>query len=156
MGAFIIGNDYESMTYYKDLRSFVISSGIDMMQMCVLTPLPGTRLMEQLSKDGRIIYDNFPTDWDKYRFSYVVHKLDGIEGEEVYAGNNYIKDGIYSFPIYQYRLLRSFLKLKNIYTIIAVIKLNQALKRGWVKSHYSNLNRSNVNTSVPGNNSKVS
>lgn len=139
MGAFIIGNDNETLTYYKALSEFLIISGMDIVQICILTPLPGTRLMEQLSKDGRILFGNFPTDWDKYRFSYVVHKLQGIESEEVYSGNNYIKKSIYSFPIYQYRLARSFFKLRNIYIFIAVLKMNQALKRGWKKSHYSNV-----------------
>jgi radical SAM superfamily enzyme YgiQ (UPF0313 family) len=139
LGAFIIGNDNESLNYYKVLSDFLIASGIDMIQISILTPLPGTRLMEQLSKDGRILFGNFPTDWDKYRFSYVVHSLHGIESEEVYAGNNYIKKSIYSFPTYQYRLVRSFFKLKNIYLIITIIKINQALKRSWEKSHYSNV-----------------
>lgn len=139
MGAFIIGNDNETRTHYKLLSNFLIASGIDIVQICILTPLPGTRLMEQMSEDRRLIFDDFPTDWDKYRFSYIVHKIQGLETEEVYAGNNYLKNSIYSFPTYQYRLARSFFKLKNIYKFIAVLKMNQALKRGWQKSHYGNV-----------------
>jgi radical SAM superfamily enzyme YgiQ (UPF0313 family) len=136
MGAFIIGNDHESPTYYKALAEFLIHSGIDMVQISILTPLPGTRLMEQMQNEGRLIYDNFPDDWDKYRFSYAVHQFDGIEPEEVYSGNNYVKGRLYSFPTYQFRLMKSLISLKHIPNFCAVIKMNQALKRSWENAHY--------------------
>jgi radical SAM superfamily enzyme YgiQ (UPF0313 family) len=47
IGAFIIGNDHESPAYYKELASFLIHSGIDVVQLAILTPLPGTEFMEQ-------------------------------------------------------------------------------------------------------------
>ena len=107
LGSFVIGNDYESPEYYKELADFLVTSGIDIVQISILTPLPGTDLMEQLQKEGRLIYQDLPKDWDKYRFSYVVHQPRGVEENTIYAGNNYIKNKIYSFPFYQYRLLNS-------------------------------------------------
>jgi len=50
-GAFIIDNDYESPAYYKKLADFLVHSGIDSVQIVILTPLPGTTLMEQLQKE---------------------------------------------------------------------------------------------------------
>jgi len=136
LGAFIIGNDFESSTYYKQLAEFLINSNIDIVQISILTPLPGTALMEQLEKEGRLLYETFPEDWDKYRFSYVVHRPNGIKIDEVYKGDNYIKDRIYSFPTYQYRLMKSLYNLKNVTTCYSVYKFNQALKRSWQHSHY--------------------
>jgi radical SAM superfamily enzyme YgiQ (UPF0313 family) len=136
LGAFIIGNDFESSTYYKQLAEFLINSNIDIVQISILTPLPGTALMEQLEKEGRLLYETFPEDWDKYRFSYVVHRPNGIKIDEVYKGDNYIKDRIYSFPTYQYRLMKSLYNLKNITNCYSVYKFNQALKRSWQHSHY--------------------
>ncbi|MEE4263539.1 MAG: radical SAM protein, partial [Desulfobacteraceae bacterium] len=43
-GAFIIGCDFESPSYYKELANFLIHSGIDIIQLTLLTPLPGTKL----------------------------------------------------------------------------------------------------------------
>ncbi|MBM2833105.1 MAG: hypothetical protein HW406_266 [Candidatus Brocadiaceae bacterium] len=136
LGAFIIGNDYESPTYYKALAKFLVYSGIDIVQISILTPLPGTQLMEQMQREGRLIYQNFPHDWDKYRFSYMVHQPQGAEIDTVYTGNNYIKNRIYSFPTYQYRLIKSFLNLKNITNFYAVYRFNQGYKMGWLNSHY--------------------
>ncbi|HEY4482150.1 MAG TPA: radical SAM protein, partial [Candidatus Brocadiaceae bacterium] len=136
LGAFIIGNDYESPTYYKALAKFLVYSGIDIVQISILTPLPGTQLMEQMQREGRLIYQNFPHDWDKYRFSYMVHQPQGAEIDTVYIGNNYIKNRIYSFPTYQYRMIKSFLNLKNITNFYAVYRFNQGYKMGWLNSHY--------------------
>jgi radical SAM superfamily enzyme YgiQ (UPF0313 family) len=136
LGAFIIGNDYESYEYYRELAHFLVRSGIDIVQISILTPLPGTDLMEQMQREGRLIYQDLPADWDKYRFSYVVHQPLGVDENTIYAGNNYIKNKIYSFPCYQYRLLNSAFRLRHPTNVYAVYKLNQALKKSWQGSHY--------------------
>ena len=135
-GAFILGNDFESPVYYKQLADFLVGSGIDIVQISLLTPLPGTKLMENLQKEGRLIYQNFPQDWDKYRLSYIVHRPNGIDPETIYIGNNYIKHRLYSFPTYQIRILRSLLALKNINSFYATKKFNASLKKAWQGSHY--------------------
>ncbi|MEE8381387.1 MAG: radical SAM protein, partial [Thermodesulfobacteriota bacterium] len=135
-GTFIIGNDYESPAYYKELAEFLLHSGIDIIQISILTPLAGTTLMEQIQKEGRLIYRDFPQDWDKYRMSYMVHRPQGVETYIIYAANNYIKDRIYSFPTYQYRMLKSLYSLKSLTNFYANYKLNQAFKKSWQTSHY--------------------
>ncbi len=136
LGSFVIGNDYESPEYYNELANFLVTSGIDIVQINILTPLPGTDLMEQMQKEGRLIYRDLPKDWYKYRFSYVVHHIRGGDENTVYAGNNYIKNKIYSFPFYQYRLLNSAYHLKNPTNFYAVYKFNQSMKKGWQATHY--------------------
>lgn len=136
LGAFIIGNDSESPEYFRALTDFLKHSGIDMFQISILTPLPGTTLMEQLKREDRLIYKNFPEDWDKYRLSYVVHQPVDIDPETIYIGDNFIKSHLYSFPAYQFRLLKSLLNLRNPANFITTYKLNQALKKSWHNSHY--------------------
>lgn len=136
MGAFIIGNDYESVPYYKKLVDFISKSEIDIIQISVLTPLPGTKLMQDLQDQKKIIYNDFPKDWDKYRFSYLVHQPNGIEPKTVYIGDNYIKHRLYTFPIYHQRLLNSIINLKTKKNFITSFLLNKALKKSWKNSHY--------------------
>jgi radical SAM superfamily enzyme YgiQ (UPF0313 family) len=136
MGAFIIGNDHETDAYYRNLAAFIIRAGIDIVQISILTPLPGTALMDKVIAEGRLLYNNFPADWEKFRFSYLTHQPEGLSVDSVYAGNNYIKKRIYSFPVYQFRLLRSIIRLRRPVGAYLVYKLNQALKRSWLKSHY--------------------
>lgn len=135
-GAFIIGNDYESGNYYKRLSDFLVHSGIDVFQISILTPLPGTELMAEVQDAKRLIFQEFPQDWDKYRFSYVVHHSVGVEEETIYTGDNYLKNRLYSFPIYPYRLLRSLFSLRNLFTFYAVMKVNQSMRKSWRNAHY--------------------
>jgi len=136
LGAFILGNDDESLSYYKRLAKFLLRSHIDAFQISILTPLPGTRLMADKIASGDLIYDNFPDDWEKYRFSYMVHEPMGIKPENVYIGDNYIKSRLYAFPLFHYRMLRSFVGLKNPTNFLVAFKLNHALKRSWQNAHY--------------------
>jgi radical SAM superfamily enzyme YgiQ (UPF0313 family) len=136
VGAFIIGNDHESPLYYRQLAKFLVRSGIDVVQMAILTPLPGTVFMGQMEKYDRLLYKNFPEDWDKYRLSYVVRQPEGVEPETIYIGDNYVKHHIYSFPWNQYRILKSFLSMRNPKNSYAVYRFNKALKKSWQGSHY--------------------
>ncbi|THB79470.1 MAG: radical SAM protein [Desulfobacteraceae bacterium] len=136
MGAFILGNDYESKQYYKDLGRFMVRSGVDIFQISILTPLPGTRLMDTLVSENRLIHHTFPSDWDKYRFSYMVHQPKGVTPDTVYTADNYLKKQLYRFPGYPLRLVRSLLHLKNLTSFAVTYKLNQALKKSWKNSHY--------------------
>jgi radical SAM superfamily enzyme YgiQ (UPF0313 family) len=136
IGAFIIGNDHESPAYYKELARFLMQSGIDVVQLAILTPLPGTEFMEQMEKEDRLLYRSFPEDWAKYRLSYVVRKPEGVQPEIIYIGDNYVKHRIYSFPWNQYRMLKSLLSIKNPTNFYASYRFNKALKKSWQGSHY--------------------
>jgi radical SAM superfamily enzyme YgiQ (UPF0313 family) len=136
LGAFIIGNDHETQEYYKKLTAFIVRADVDIVQISILTPLPGTALMDKVIDEDRLLYNNFPADWGKFRFSYLTHRPDGTDAARIYAGNDYIKTKIYSFPIYPYRLLKSLLNLRRPINFYIVYKMNQALRRGWKNSHY--------------------
>jgi radical SAM superfamily enzyme YgiQ (UPF0313 family) len=138
LGALILGFDFEFPGYYRRLARFMLASGIDVFQISLLTPLPGTRLMDAQRRNGQLIHDDFPADWEKYRFSYLVHQPRGVDIETVYRGDNYLKRKLYAFPFYQLRLLRSALALRNPRNFAVVVKLNQALKRSWQNAHYYN------------------
>ena len=136
LGAFIIGNDHETDAYYRQLSTFFLKSGIDIFQVSILTPLPGTDLMHQMQKTDNIVYQDFPGDWEKFRFSYVVHNPAGVEPESIYIGDNYLKYRLYSFPSYQLRLLRSLFTIKNLGNFYTIFKLNQSMRKSWRNSHY--------------------
>ncbi len=136
VGAFITGNDGESSSYYERLANFMMHSGIDCFNFTILTPLPGTALMDRIVAEDRLIYTNFPQDWDKFRMSYVTIQPKGATAEIIYEGNNHIKDRIYSFPAFQRRMLRSLFCLRNAHSFYAIYKYNKGLKRGWQNAHY--------------------
>ena len=136
LGTFIIGNENESTKYYKELADFIIKTGVDAVQISILTPLPGTNLYIRLKNQGRLICDNYPNDWRKYRFSYLVHEPHGVTEKEVYWGNNYIKSQIYSPYNFTLRMIKSLFTLKKLDSFSAIYKMNKVYKRSWEKSHY--------------------
>jgi len=136
LGAFIIGADYETSEYYKKMANFFVESGIDIFQISLLTPIPGTNLIEQLKEENRLLFTNYPSDWDKYRFSYIVHKVKGTTPELIYTASNYIKKKIYSFPNYQLRLFKSLLNTRQLDNWFAIYKINEGYKKAWKNSHY--------------------
>ena len=111
-------------------------SGVDTVQLSILTPLPGTTFMERMQKQGRLLFENFPEDWAKYRLSHVVHRPEGVDTDTIYQGNNYIKNHIYSFPRNQLRMARSFIALRSLVNFYAVYRFNKAYRKGWKGSHY--------------------
>lgn len=135
-GSFIIGQDHEVPETYETLAKFIRHVGIDIVQISILTPLPGTDLFEQVQNEGRLLFSDFPNDWAKYRFSYMVHRAEGTTPEMVYTGNNHIKHSVYGFPAFALRMLRVFFSLRNPVNAYIVWKLNKALKRSWTNAHY--------------------
>lgn len=136
VGLFILGSDDEPASYYEQLSDFLLRSGIDAFQITILTPLPGTALMERLLAEDRLLYKNFPEDWEKFRMSHVVFRPKGTTAEIIYEGNNHVKNRLYSFPTFQLRMLRSLFCLRSAYSFRAVYNYNKALKKGWENAHY--------------------
>jgi radical SAM superfamily enzyme YgiQ (UPF0313 family) len=72
LGAFVFGMDSDTPDKLRRRAEFIINSEVDVMQTTAMTPLPGTRLYTQLEREGRLLYTNFPDDWDRYNLTEVV------------------------------------------------------------------------------------
>ncbi|KYK36217.1 MAG: radical SAM protein [Theionarchaea archaeon DG-70] len=83
LGAFIFGMDSDTPQALRRRTDYILSSGVDVMQVTYLTPLPGTRLFEKLDSENRLLYTNFPADWDHYDMSEVTHQPHSVEAPEL-------------------------------------------------------------------------
>ncbi len=102
VGSFIIGLDIDEPGIGKRIAEVASQYGVDNLNVLFLTPLPGTRLWEQMKSEGRIALDAFPEDWKYYTLTFPVARykhlsLDGIIREMISCGRNF-----YSLP----RILR--------------------------------------------------
>jgi radical SAM superfamily enzyme YgiQ (UPF0313 family) len=79
LGAFIFGMDGDTPEALRRRTDYVIRSGVDVMQTTFLTPLPGTRLFDRLLNENRLLYTDFPADWDRYDMTEAVHRPAGME-----------------------------------------------------------------------------
>jgi radical SAM superfamily enzyme YgiQ (UPF0313 family) len=69
-GMFVLGADTDDVETIRGTADFATGLGIDTVQFMILTPLPGTPLLQDMTKSGRLLH----TDWSKYDAQYVVFK----------------------------------------------------------------------------------
>lgn len=81
VGSFILGIDSQDMnTIAGDILKFAEETGLDALNPTILTPLPGTRDYKALDAEGRILFKNYPQDWEKYTLAFPVTSMPNISG----------------------------------------------------------------------------
>ncbi|MFQ5807067.1 MAG: B12-binding domain-containing radical SAM protein [Phycisphaerae bacterium] len=78
-GMFVLGPQHTRRTA-DQIVAFARRSELETLQISILTPFPGTPLMEQMRP--HLVLDDFPADWDYYDGTHCVynHSRLGIEG----------------------------------------------------------------------------
>jgi len=66
VGSFIIGLDIDEPGIGRRIAETASQYGVDNLNALFLTPLPGTRLWDQMKAENRIPLDTFPKDWKYY------------------------------------------------------------------------------------------
>lgn len=85
LGAFIFGLDTDTADSIRKRTDYILQAGIDAIQTTILTPLPGTSLYNRMKAEDRLLYTDFPRDWERYSFAEVVHKPKSMEANEFEA-----------------------------------------------------------------------
>ena len=98
VGSFMIGLDADGKGIGERIARASSDYGVDNINVSFLTPLPGTRLWDQMKADARIPLDRFPEDWKYYTLMHPVARYENfsLEGaiEEMTACNR----SFYSMP----------------------------------------------------------
>jgi hypothetical protein len=55
---------------------------VDSLNTLFLTPLPGTRLWDQMTAEGRVVLDRFPKDWQYYTLTFPVARYKGLSQDQ--------------------------------------------------------------------------
>lgn len=116
----IVGLDCDDITVFERNLRFLKKSGMDALQLAILTPQPGTPLREEFEKAGRIVDNN----WAHYDYRHTVIEPKKMTREQLQAG----ADWLYA---QYYRLDRIFWRsIKSVFTIgplAAVLSLRLGL-----------------------------
>ncbi len=78
-GMFVLGGDDDNKNTIWETLKFAIKHKIDSIQMMILTPLPGTKVHENLEKQKRI----FSKDWSLYDGQHIVFKPKLLSAKEL-------------------------------------------------------------------------
>jgi len=93
-GMYILGNDSDTKDVFKKTSDFNIKTGLDYVQYCVLTPLPGSKTYSQFEKEGRLLHKK----WDFYDGLHVVYSPKNMTADELQQGTIRCFQDFYSFP----------------------------------------------------------
>ena len=113
MGSFIIGLDIDEPGIGKCIAGAARQYGVDNLNVLFLTPLPGTRLWDQMTSQDRIALNTFPQDWKYYTLTFPVARykhlsLDGIIQEMISCNRDF-----YSMPRILRRVCSSLLQRRR-------------------------------------------
>lgn len=81
-GSFVFGLDHDDKDVFERTVDWGIQNAITTATYHILTPYPGTRLYDNMEKEGRIVSRN----WDLYDTRHVVYKTALLSAEELKAG----------------------------------------------------------------------
>jgi radical SAM superfamily enzyme YgiQ (UPF0313 family) len=101
-GSFIIGLDIDEPGIGKRIADVASQYGVDSLNTLFLTPLPGTRLWDQMKSEGRIALDSFPEDWKYYTLTFPVARYKHLSVNDIIEEMISCNQHFYSLP----RILR--------------------------------------------------
>ncbi len=102
-GSFIFGLDEDDDNVFKDTVDFAIDVKLDAANFYILTPLPGTKLFQEIKDAGRLLH----TDWNKYDANHVVYKPPKMTSDGLIEGLIYAYNYFYSMPSIFKRIMRT-------------------------------------------------
>jgi radical SAM superfamily enzyme YgiQ (UPF0313 family) len=95
LGCFVFGSDYENKDVFEQTLEFIMRSHMDVVQLRVLTPYPGTRLYQRLDSEGRL----FSRNWWLYGYppDTLLYQPKGMTADELINGFIRLNRQAYSF-----------------------------------------------------------
>ncbi len=95
LGSFVFGFDYEDKDVFEQTLEFIMRSRMDVVQLRILTPYPGTRLYKRLLSEGRL----FVGDWwlRGYPPDTLLFQPKGMTADELISGYARLNRQAYSF-----------------------------------------------------------
>jgi radical SAM superfamily enzyme YgiQ (UPF0313 family) len=136
IGLLIFGADGESPEVFDRAARFVDESGLDAVQLTVMTPLPGTKLFEQLTREDRIVFNRYPDDWIQYSLGTLVYRLKGASPAEFAAGWKRMIDFIYSKHKVMRRTVGTLFRTMHLSSAYVSWRLNNAYRHAYLNSSF--------------------
>ena len=98
VGSFIIGLDIDEPGIGRRIAETASRYGVDMLNVLFLTPLPGTRLWDQMNAEDRIVLNEFPQDWAHYTLGFPVARYKHLSVDDSIDEVDACNRDFYSMP----------------------------------------------------------
>jgi len=104
VGNFVFGFDGDGLDIFQETVDMIKTCEIDVPDIMILTPLPGTPLFRRLDAENRIL----TYDWSKYNFENVVFQPKNMTPEELLINSRLAFKEVYSTSNIIYRVAKAF------------------------------------------------
>lgn len=128
IGCFVLGFDDDDDAVYKKTVKFIRKNNIEMPQLTVLTPFPGTALRTRLEKENRVLHSN----WQYYDATHVVFQPKWMTVKELRTLYDWTAKKIYSRLAIYWRVFKSFVRYRSLYKTFVFLQVNTVYKRLWM------------------------
>jgi len=98
VGSFIIGLDLDRPGIGRRIAETASRYGVNDLNALFLTPLPGTRLWDQMKAENRIALDRFPEDWRHYTLTFPVARYKHLSMNDAIEEMRACNGDFYSLP----------------------------------------------------------
>jgi radical SAM superfamily enzyme YgiQ (UPF0313 family) len=82
-GSFVIGLDVDGPGIGRRVAETASRYGVNMLNALFLTPLPGTRLWDQMDAEDRIVLNQYPKDWAHYTLGFPVARYKQLSMDDI-------------------------------------------------------------------------
>jgi radical SAM superfamily enzyme YgiQ (UPF0313 family) len=116
-GGIIFGFDEDGPDIFGTTLEKINELEIDVLELNILTPYPGTPLYDRLDKAGRI----FTKDWTRYNQVDVVFEPKNMTVEELHEGTRYVAKEFYSWKNIIKRNVKIFNTIRRLGAILPAV-----------------------------------
>jgi radical SAM superfamily enzyme YgiQ (UPF0313 family) len=113
VGSFIMGLDSDGPGIGRQIAQAASSYGVDILNALFLTPLPGTRLWDQMKSQDRIAANDFPDDWRFYTLGFPTAQYKHFSWQGIVDEMNSCDGRFYSLWRILRRVSLSFLRRRR-------------------------------------------
>ncbi len=128
LGAFMYGGKLETEKKMMERARFIARNRVDMIQQTILTPLPGTRLFQTLQSEGRLLYTNYPHDWEKYNGLSLLYQPHAMSAERFLATYQRCLSHTYAFFKIWGKAIRTLIHTRRLDITAGALRLNFAYR----------------------------
>ena len=113
-GSFIIGLDGDRPGIGRLIADTAERYGVDFVNVLFLTPLPGTRLWDEMEAERRITLRDYPGDWSYYTLTYPVARFRGLTMHEAIREMDDCSERFYALPLMLRRAWRNLWRGQSV------------------------------------------
>lgn len=118
LGSFIVGLDSDGAGSGENIAQVALGYGLDILNVMVLTPLPGTRLWKSMVAEGRLVKNVFPHDWKYFTLTFPVARYINLSWTEIVSEREGCYRKFFSYRNIFMRLMRALVHHRNMALVL--------------------------------------